>query len=219
MELSNKTIAFLGDSITEGAGATSNDKCFVSKVKELAGLKNALNYGIGGTRIAPQKKPSECSVWDKDYIGRIPGMEKDVDAVVVFGGTNDFGHGDAPFGGFGDKTPDTFSGACYVMLKSLVEKYPDVPVLVITPLHRLGEDGTVNEIGLQRVPLSDYVQIIRKTAEKFSLPVLDLYSKSGMQPEIEAQNNLYFFDGLHPNDFGHERVARLVINALESIIG
>jgi len=29
-------------------------------------------------------------------------MEQCVDAVIVFGGTNDFGHGDAPIGYFGD---------------------------------------------------------------------------------------------------------------------
>lgn len=45
---------------------------------------------------------------------------------------------------------------------------------------------------------------------KFSLPVIDLYSVSGMQPNVEEQNKLYFFDGLHPNDLGHKRLAKII---------
>ena len=34
-------IDFLGDSITEGAGASSQDKCFVERVKQLLEFKHA----------------------------------------------------------------------------------------------------------------------------------------------------------------------------------
>ena len=218
MKLENKRVAFLGDSITEGAGASSAEKKYVRRVKELAGLKDALNYGISGTRIALKKTPSAVAKFDQDFISRVPAMEADVDAVVVFGGTNDFGHGDAPLGEFGDTENTTFYGACHMLMKLLIEKYPSIPIVFITPLHRLNEDTLINGIGLERKPLCDFVSAIRETAERFSIPVLDLYAASGMSVEPECQNKLYFFDGLHPNDLGHERIARLLIHFFEKEI-
>ena len=217
MNLQNKKIAFLGDSITEGVGASTYEKCYVERLKKIAHLDEAFNYGISGTRIAPQKNPSVNSEWDKDFLSRVAQMEDDVDAVVVFGGTNDFGHGDAPIGDFGDVTTDTFYGACYTLMKMLIEKYPDKPILFITPLHRFTENDMINEIGLKRVALVDYVEAIKKTAARFSIPVLDLYSISGMQPNIEVQNLKYFADGLHPNDNGHERIAKFIKAFSETI--
>ena len=35
-------------------------------------------------------------------------MDSDADVVVVFGGTNDFGHGDAKLGTFESRDPYTF---------------------------------------------------------------------------------------------------------------
>ena len=71
---------------------------------------------------------------------------------------------------------------------------------------------------LERKALSEYVEVIRKKAEKFSLPVIDLFAASGMQPNIEEQNSLYFVDGLHPNDLGHRRLAKIFADFLGNII-
>jgi GTPase SAR1 family protein len=67
---------------------------------------------------------------------RVAEMDPDADLIVVFGGTNDFGHGDAPFGDFSDRTADTFCGAIHELYVSLLEKYPTATIMVITPLHR-----------------------------------------------------------------------------------
>ena len=47
MQLQNKKINFLGDSITEGSGASEHPKCYVSQVADLSGAV-CRNYGIGG---------------------------------------------------------------------------------------------------------------------------------------------------------------------------
>lgn len=96
MELTGKKINFLGGSITEGAGASSPETCYVADMHRLYNLAAARNYGIGGTRIAPQKEVSAEPVWDQDFLGRYAKMDDDADFVVVFGGTNDFGHGLPP---------------------------------------------------------------------------------------------------------------------------
>lgn len=217
MVLSGKKIAFLGDSITEGVGATSEDKIYHQVLKSIAGLDEAVNYGISGTRIANQKFPSESPETDYYFASRVDGMRDDVDAVVVFGGTNDYGHGDAPFGTFADNDVDTFYGACHVLMQKLINKYPDKPIVFMTPLHRINEmDSMANGIP-KNLTLSDYVYALREVAEYYSVPVLDLYASGGMQPNVEVQNKHYFADGLHPNDNGHAQIANKLKTFLESL--
>ena len=216
MELRNKKIAFLGDSITEGVGASAPDNKYVSVFSKITDT-NVLNYGISGTRFAPQRKASVNERFDMDFISRVPEMDEDADAVVVFGGTNDFGHGDAPFGSLSDTEASTFCGACDYLMRILIEKYPSKPIVFMTPLHRFTEEATINEIGIERKTLIEYVNVIRKKAEKYSIPVLDLFAASGMQPNIEVQNKLYFTDGLHPNDEGHRKIAEKLKKFMETL--
>ena len=107
MILEGKKINFLGDSITEGVGASSPDKVYHQVMKREYRLAEARNYGVSGTRIARQSVPLE-EAWERDFCLRAAEMDRDADAVVVFGGTNDFGHGDAPIGLPSDRTPETF---------------------------------------------------------------------------------------------------------------
>ena len=146
-------------------------------------------------------------------------MDSDADIVVVFGGTNDFGHGDAPLGTMNDRTPDTFYGALHTLYTELLEKFPDSPIVVITPLHRLNED---NPRGDGNKPqdvgtLKTYVEIIREVAEYYSLPLLDLYKESGLQPKVSVIQQKFIPDGLHPNDEGHKILARKIAKFLESL--
>ena len=142
MKLQGKKVAFLGDSITEGALASSAEKNFVTLFGKNEGA-TALNYGVGGTRIARQTKPSDWPRHDRDFVMRSDEIEKDADAVVVFGGTNDYGHGDAPFGKEGDNTVYTFCGACEVLFGKLDKEFPRAVKVAITPLGREGEEGRV----------------------------------------------------------------------------
>lgn len=211
MELKGLTINFLGDSITQGVGASSDETVYHAVLAKEAGLAQARNYGISATRFALQKgtksRPKDDFVDINSFCERFDTME-DADAVVVFGGTNDYGHGDAPIGKFEDRTPDTFYGACHYLFSGLIKKYLGKPVVIMTPLHRLGE----LEIPETKEPgdfgnLKRYVDIIREVAEYYSLPVLDLYASSGLQPEIKEIQDNYIPDGLHPNDNGNAVIA------------
>lgn len=111
MELKGKTINFLGDSITEGVGVSDiNNNRYDNRLKSLLGLKKVNNYGIGGTRIAHQYFPSEKPRYDLCFCGSAYNMDKGADVIVVYGGVNDYIHGDACFGKLKDKTPATFCG-------------------------------------------------------------------------------------------------------------
>lgn len=216
MELKGTKINFLGDSITEGAGTSSPDRMFTMLIEREYGAI-CQNYGIGGTRIARQKTPTE-EKWDRDFISRVPEMDNDADIVVVFGGTNDFGHGDAPLGTMSDRTPYTFYGALHCLYTALTEKYPDVPVVILTPLHRWNEDSPKGDNKPAPVgTLKEYVNIIREVAEYYSLPVLDLFKESGLQPKIPVIQQKYVPDGLHPNDDGNAILAHKIARFLETL--
>lgn len=202
MIIKGKKVNFLGDSITEGVGVSAPDKKYVEVFARKFEPLLVRNYGISGTRIARQHTPYQWPQADRDFCMRVPEMDEDADIVVVFGGTNDYGHGDAPFGTFEDRTPDTFYGACHTLMTTLIERYPTAEIVFMTPLHRANEKRD----GWQWI-LSDYVRAIREVAEYYALPVLDLYAMSGIQPQVEVNRQKYAPDGLHPNDAGAERIA------------
>ena len=210
MELKGKKVYFLGDSITQGACVTPENVYHQVMLRKY-GLAEARNYGVGGSRFAKQTVKAwegEPDEWDFCY--RAEQMDKDADVVVVFGGTNDFGHGDAPIGTFDDRERTTFYGACHQLFSYLMTEYSDAVIVVCTPLHRLREEKTNGDNGQKRYNygnLKRYVEIIREVAEYYSIPVIDFYKNSLIQPNIEINRVKYIPDGLHPNDVGHAIMA------------
>ncbi len=212
MELKNISANFLGDSITEGFGTTDpSTKAYHQLIAKKYGMKVARNYGIGGTRLAKRSVPSANPQFDLDFSGRFSEMDDDAQLIVVFGGTNDYGHGDAPFGTMDDRTPDTFYGACHYVMSGLLKKYPEAKIVIMTPIHRCGEDDPGYADGKK---LIDYVNAIREVAEYYALPLIDLWANSGIQPNVEVIKNMYCPDGLHPNNAGHEKLAEYIGNCL-----
>lgn len=216
MNLKGKKICFLGDSITQGSGTSSVEKRYTDVFAAITGVSEMKNYGIGGTRIARQQKINpETIVFDENsYCERYEQLDPDADIVVVFGGTNDYGHGDAPFGTFEDRGMDTYCGAIHYLMRSLIERYPTSVIVFMTPIHRENEWAPSKGNGL---PLKAYVDKIKETAEYYSIPVLDLYSVCGIQPDIPAQKEAFCPDGLHPNDAGAEKIAWLLKGFLEAM--
>lgn len=219
MELAGKKIVFLGDSITEGVGTSAKEHIYWNVIGKRTGAE-VYGYGIGGTRIAPQRVPTVERPWeDRYFASRVEEMEPDADIVVIFGGTNDFGHGDAALGTIHERTNDTFYGAYHLLLQKVFERYPAARVVIMTPLHRLSEDEVLyNERGVRRAgALSVYVQAIREVAEFYGIPVADLYANCPIQPKVKVQRELYMPDGLHPNDAGASLVADCLLSVLKQL--
>ena len=219
MELSGKKINFLGDSITEGVGASSPENCFVSVFGRMTG-STVRNYGIGGTRIARVRHGlSRSPRWDLNFLDRVEEMDADADVIVIFGGTNDFGHGDGVLGSPEECEDEyTFYGALHSLIRRVMDRYPAARVVMMTPLHRKSELVTVNELDLPTEPLVSYVNAIREVAALYSIPVLDLWSMSGIAPRDPKNSALYTTDGLHPNDLGAERIAVLLKQLLTNTL-
>lgn len=217
MNIQNKKILFLGDSITEGYGPQDIENVYWKRLERSCGCIS-VGYGISGTRIARQQKPSPDPREDQYFRSRVASMDPDADVVVVFGGTNDYGHGDAAIGCFDDRTDDTFYGALHNLYSDLIAKYPTAQLVVLTPLHRVEENQPYNTWGFRNVGcLEDYVNIIMEVAGYYGIPVLDLHRMSGIQPEVPALREAYAPDGLHPNDAGHALIHSRLKNFLEKL--
>ena len=220
MNVEGLTINFLGDSITEGHSVEdiANNR-FDNVLKAACGLKEVRNYGIGGTRIAHQYRPSEEARWDLNFCGRAVQMDPNADVVVVFGGTNDYGHGDAPFGKMGDRDRGTYCGAVRWLMEYLVGKYPASKIVFMTPARRLGDQEP--SASLHRyypsLPLKAYVDVINETAKDYPIEVLDLYANLGIDPNLEDDRITYTAEGLHFNDAGHRVIAKKLQEFLTSL--
>ena len=215
MKLEGLTVNFLGDSITEGTGVTNiPENRYDNRLKRMYNLGATNNYGIGGTRLAHQEKPSDKPRYDLCFCGRAYNMDPGADLIVVYGGVNDYIHGDAYFGKMEDRTPETFCGAVYYLMELIKTLYPGTPVVFMTPAHCHFRGVSDREISPRPVkkpdakPLAEYVRVIKERGEEFGIPVLDMFENLGIDPNDEEDMALYTEDGLHFNDYGHAYIAR-----------
>ena len=172
MELKGKKIYFLGDSITEGVGASDAEHCYVSVFGKLSGAI-VKNYGISATRIACQTENLTTKEPDLSFVNRVDSMDSDADVVVVLAeptisdtdaklGT--FESRDPYTGTFESRDPYTFYGAMHVLCEKLINRFPNADILFMTPLHRCSEDEVSKENGLpEETNLAGYVSIIRES--------------------------------------------------------
>lgn len=224
MELKGKIIAFLGDSITEGVGVKDIAANRFDHVMEKEyGLAKTYNFGIGGSRLAHQSHPSEKPRHDLCFCGRAYDIPKDADVIVVYGGVNDYFHGDAPIGQMGDTTPATFCGAVYFLMKLLKTDHPNATVVFLTPARCIRPDLDDIAPSTRAMKLPDakpllwYAETIQKTAEQFGIPVLDFYHNLGIDPHDPEMKEKYTADGLHFNDLGHHVLAGKIAGFLQSL--
>ena len=205
-------INFLGDSITQGAGASAVEKNYVSLVGAMLGC-TVRNYGVGGTRIARQTTPSVEAIYDQDFLLRSETME-DADFVFVFGGTNDFGHGDAELGDLDSRDIYTFCGAVNTLLDKLSNRYGKENLCVILPLHRHDENNPYGEGNKPKAGalLKEYYSLVQTLAQKRGLDILN-FDKEFPTPTTNTGDALTV-DGLHPNDDGHKIIAEKICEYL-----
>ena len=220
MKTKNKSISFLGDSITAGANASSDNKAYPQILIKKGGFSHYFIDALGGTRIAKQKKPSTLERFDKDYIFRLEKWNKSADLILILGGTNDYGHGDAPFGELTDTNPYTFCGAVNTLFNLVEKKFPNSTIVVILPLKRLNDDNKWGEPGAKEhevASLDEYSSVIEKVATKKDFYVCNLRKYKKLNPNIKKYNKKFFTDGLHPNDFGHKLLAEKILQFIKKI--
>ena len=220
-------VAFLGDSIIDVDQVAATNNTFPNFLEDILGIE-AYVYGISGhnmSQIIPQAEKLEAE------------HGQEVDAIIVFAGTNDYNE-NIPLGewySFDTQTTNhngnivsrkhrelifddsTFRGRTNSTLRYLKSHYPDKQIIMLTPLHRglanfgptnlQPEESFSNGCGLF---IEDYAAALKEAANVWAVPVIDLASISGLYPLLQEQQ-MYFrdssYDLLHPNTPGQLRMA------------
>ena len=230
-----KKVAFLGDSMTQKR--KNDNTVYWEYLADLLGIEPFV-YGISGHQ------------WDGIYGQAVKLKKEkgtDVDAIFIFAGTNDYNHG-IPLGEFfretqketnhnGNQvvrkfrepviTDSTFCGRINTVMDFLKSNYPDQQIIIFTPIHRgfaqfsesniQPEESFSNAQGLY---LDSYVITLKKAASIWAVPLIDLYSASGLYP-LQDSFSKYFenaeTDMLHPNSAGNYRLAKTIQYQLQSL--
>lgn len=209
-----KSAVFVGDSITYGSGC-DGDK-YWEVLEDEIGFSSVTGMGIGGSCWSVK---SDYGTANQPLINRWQQIPE-ADLIQIFMGTNDYGHG-TPLGAIEDDTDVSFYGAMNYILSNLQKKYPESRIVVCTPLHRYGRNASANILTYDYLPhpvtgktLGDYVDAMKDVCERLSIPVIDLFNISGINPTIEEVKAKYMPDGLHPNTEGHKLIANIMKNHL-----
>ncbi|XZH34393.1 BppU family phage baseplate upper protein (plasmid) [Clostridium perfringens] len=198
-----KKYASIGDSITWQHNNQELEhktvKGYQQKVVDIVGVFNT-NYGYSG-----------IAVTGSDGItSKLSTMElEDKNICTIFLGTNDW-HYSKEIGAISDdpNNKETFYGAYKHTIEYVLNKNKDIMLVLMTPLKRSGELTNRNQKGLF---LNDYVVAVRKLADYYALPCINLYGNSGLN-ELTLSN--YTYDGLHPNQKGHDWIGEYIANKL-----
>lgn len=189
-DLAGLTWAVLGDSITAASGV---ERSYHSIIAQKLGL-TAINYGYNGSWISYTDAMPEGN----EMCVRYATMTEDADIITCLGGINDINN-NAALGQMGDTENTTFYGAMDLLIRGLLGKYPGKRIGFITP-PRYGD-------GAREQP---YIDAIHAVCEKYAVPVLDLYREGMASTATGELSATYFKDGLHPNELGHDVIARKV---------
>lgn len=221
-----KRVAYLGDSMTQKP--RDGSIVYWEYLAKLLGIKPFV-YGISGHQ------------WDDIYDQAVKLKSErgtNIDAIFIFAGTNDY-NSSIPLGTFFTETlkqtnhdgnkvvrkyrsqvynDTTFCGRINKVMSYLKTHFPKQQIVIFTPLHRgyaKFSDSNVqpeeNYCNGQGLYLEAYVKSLKKAALNWAIPLIDLYSISGLYP-ISDSYTRYFrnseTDRLHLNSEGNYRLAK-----------
>ncbi len=231
----NKKVAFLGDSMTQKRD--SSVTVYWEYLTEILGI-DPLVYGISGHQ------------WTNIYNQALKLKEEhgtNLDAILIFAGTNDYNH-NTPMGNFYRETAQktnyngtivtrkyrvlpendiTFCGRINKTMAFLKANFPDQQIIIMTPIHRgfakfntqnvQPEENFSNDLGYY---IEDYVNTLKEATSVWAVPLIDLYSVSGLYPVEDSY--IKFFcnpetDRLHSNSLGNYRLAKTIQYQLMSL--
>ncbi len=206
-------INFLGDSITEGAGAEIPENMYSYLVCKRFGAEELL-FGKSGTRIARQARKT-LNPDDEYFLTRAIKMPVDADFTFVFGGTNDYGHGDAKLGSKGERDGYAFYGAFEELVSYLTARFPKEKLCFIMPLPRFDQENVFGDGSKEFpcAPLSAYITVEKEILDDYGVDYLDL-SNDFPIPHTCGETE-FTVDGLHPNPKGYRLIADRIIAYLE----
>ncbi len=217
-DLGKLTICCFGDSTTwgdNGTGAGGPSISWTSHLGALLGGATVENYGVKGSRLAVKADR------DDSFVERLDAIDDSADVYVLFGGVNDFSR-NVPLGQMGSTDTHDFYGALEFLVRGITQRSPEARLVVMTPCKTSGKHekdipGSFeeNHLGLTQEP---YVDAVREVADRYSLPLVDLYATSGISPYLPEHRERYMPDGLHYSAAGYERLASRIAAGLRAVL-
>lgn len=122
---------------------------------------------------------------------------------------------------------ETLKGRINIAISKLKQMWPDKQIVVMTPIHRAYFYGGENNIqpteeyqNTSEIYFDEYVKTIKEAGNIWAIPIIDINSLSGLYPIIDEGASMFHDkdnDRLHPNDKGHQRLARTLYYQLATI--
>lgn len=141
-----------------------------------------------------------------------------VKILVIEHGVNDY------FAGVPVDNPEnpydvnTFGGALRYSLKTLQEAYPEVRILLSTPIYcwYVREEVSCEEREFGGGYLEEYVELELQIAEEYGVEILDQYHDSGIGSTGKYEEwQIYTEDGVHLNEAGRRLIAERIASVLQ----
>ena len=186
------TVALIGGSITEGAGAAKYEECYAYRFAQgfaqrygVNGGANVrfINAGVGGT-------PSTFGLmrYERDVVRRVQDADSLPDLVVVEFAVNDYG--------------EPTQHHCYESLVKKILSQPNDPAVIL--LFSVFQGG---------FNLQDQLKIVGK---RYDLMMVSI--KDAAYPHVgqEWTQEQFFFDQYHPTSLGHGVMADCLLAAVAS---
>ena len=115
-------------------------------------------------------------------------------------------------------TDSTYCGRINKAMALLKKRWPSKQIVLLTPIHRgyfYGNEKNIQPSEEYQNCIGEYFQTyvdkVKEAGNIWAVPVLDVNSTSGLYPLFDESAINYHTletDRLHPNDKGHERLAR-----------
>ena len=214
VDFSNISIAFLGDSITEGVGLEKvgiEPNVYTSVVERSLNAEAVYRFGYGGYAIG-RHNPS-VSLYSK-----YTNIPADTDIIFVQGGINDVYSGsEATFGSLSILSQTgTFCADTYALMCALQADYPDAQIIFLTPLSTVTNESYKDMLP-DMLEMSRYVSAMKAIAEKEELAnveVWDLYNTNILNSFDKDILREYMYDGVHPGIAGHRVLGEYIASRL-----
>lgn len=235
-----KRVAYFGDSITDPKNDGSKLK-YWNFLQEWLGITPFV-YGVSGRqwndipRQAEKLKAEHGDDFDailifigtNDYNAGVPVGEWFTEAQEqVMAGIHEPKHLVNRIRQHFCMTDSTYRGRINIALSTVKSMFPDKQVVLLTPIHRAGfyrgntnwqpAEDYQNKCGEY---FERYVSSVKEAGNIWSVPVIDLNALCGLYPMMDEHVQYFHrgdIDRLHPNDKGHQRIARTLMYQLLSL--
>jgi acyl-CoA thioesterase I len=190
---SNKKVACVGDSITEGFGlAWQSKRAYPAVLDSLLGPDySVLNLGRSATTL---RKKGDFPYWSCKEFYDVFAYNPDI--IVLMLGTN-------------DTKPQSWNEESFAIdYQALIDTFRTIPgkpkIYACLPVPVFKTKWGINDSTITAAE----IPIIKNLAAKNNLPVIDLYHK--MSDQVEN-----FFDGIHPDERGAKIMAGIIAEEIK----